>query len=127
MRIAPGQTLGRILKQMADTLAERPLYKSWPEQERAVQTRFEAETLWMHVTGMSRTQTVTSLGHPVQDASVCARLEAAVASRLRGVPLAYVTGRIEFYGREFQVRPGCLIPRPETELLVESAAHWVTA
>ncbi|MBI2821400.1 MAG: peptide chain release factor N(5)-glutamine methyltransferase [Acidobacteria bacterium] len=42
-----------------------------------------------------------------------------IEERARGKPLAYVTGRREFYGRDFLVSPAVLIPRPETELLVE--------
>ena len=44
-----------------------------------------------------------------------------LAQRLRGVPIAYLTGRREFYGRPFQVSDAVLIPRPDTELLVELA------
>ncbi len=44
-----------------------------------------------------------------------------------GLPLPYVLGRWEFYGRQFLVSPDVLIPRPETELLVERAIHWLKA
>ena len=43
----------------------------------------------------------------------------AIGKRLRRVPLSYILGEAEFYGRVFKVGNGCLIPRPETELLVE--------
>ena len=42
-----------------------------------------------------------------------------------GEPLPYLTGKQEFYGLEFEVSPAVLIPRPETELLVESALVWL--
>ncbi|OGI27284.1 MAG: protein-(glutamine-N5) methyltransferase, release factor-specific [Candidatus Moranbacteria bacterium RIFOXYB1_FULL_43_19] len=44
-----------------------------------------------------------------------------VSKRLRGEPIAYITGKKEFYGLEFEVNKNVLIPRPETELLVERA------
>lgn len=49
------------------------------------------------------------------------RFGLALARRLAGEPIAYITGYREFYGREFRVTPDVLIPRPETELLVELA------
>src|SRR3982751_5240011 len=47
--------------------------------------------------------------------------------RLRGKPTQYITGRQEFYGREFRVTPAVLIPRPETELVVEHAIKVLPA
>lgn len=52
---------------------------------------------------------------------------ALVVRRVAGEPIAYITGRREFYGREFQVTPAVLIPRPETELLVELALQRLPA
>jgi len=49
------------------------------------------------------------------------RLAAWVARRRLGEPLQYITGRAHFFGEVVRVGPGCLIPRPETELLVERA------
>jgi release factor glutamine methyltransferase len=54
-------------------------------------------------------------------AALCARIEALAARRSTGEPLAYVLGCAWFYGRPFAVGPEVLVPRPETELLVEAA------
>lgn len=50
-----------------------------------------------------------------------ARLESWIGRRAAGEPMAYLLGRREFHGRDFEVSPAVLIPRPETELLVELA------
>ncbi len=52
---------------------------------------------------------------------------ALVVRRVAGEPIAYITGRREFHGREFVVNPSVLIPRPETELLVELALQRLPA
>jgi release factor glutamine methyltransferase len=49
--------------------------------------------------------------------------EELIRRRLAGEPPAYIRGKQDFYGLEFYVRPSVLIPRPETELLVEKAIH----
>ena len=53
------------------------------------------------------------------------RFRAAVERRATGEPLQYITGVQDFFGREFRVTPDVLIPRPETELLVEAALEVV--
>ena len=53
------------------------------------------------------------------EAPAAAAFEALVARRTAGEPIAYLTGRREFYGRDFAVTPAVLIPRPETELLID--------
>lgn len=54
-----------------------------------------------------------------------APLEALLVRRFSGEPLQYIRGRTEFFGREFEVDDRVLIPRPETEILVETAIEWI--
>jgi release factor glutamine methyltransferase len=55
------------------------------------------------------------------DPAALALYRACIARRAAGEPVQYITGRQEFYGLDFEVSPAVLIPRPETELLVETA------
>lgn len=57
--------------------------------------------------------------------TIIARLEADLREYFAGCPLPYLVGRVEFFGRDFTVSPAVLIPRPETELLVEAALDWL--
>jgi release factor glutamine methyltransferase len=59
-------------------------------------------------------------GDHTPNAEQALRLEHLLQRRIEGEPLAYLLGRREFYGRDFRVTPDVLIPRPETELLVET-------
>lgn len=80
----------------------------------------------MHVCGLTRAELVTHAGVELCETAL-ARLDTLVARRLAGEPLAYLTGLREFWSLPLRVTPAVLIPRPETELLVERAlAHIPT-
>ncbi|MCY3568971.1 MAG: peptide chain release factor N(5)-glutamine methyltransferase [Chloroflexi bacterium] len=82
--------------------------------------RFEAEVLLRHATGLTRAQLYASLTDEV-DPAAQDRFQTALAERTTRKPLAYITGTREFYRLEFRVTPDVLIPRPESELLVDAA------
>jgi release factor glutamine methyltransferase len=86
----------------------------------------EAEVLVRHVLGADR---AALLAHPEQRLSPeqRARLEALLARRQRREPLAYILGFREFYGLAFHVTPAVLVPRQETETLVDEALRWARA
>lgn len=74
--------------------------------------------------GLDRAQLFARLRDPMPEDALEAFRE-LVAARASGTPVAYLTGVREFYGLSFLTRPGVLIPRPETELLVEWALAWL--
>lgn len=86
--------------------------------------RFEAEVLLRHATGLNRAQLYASLTDEI-DPAAQQRFEAAIAERTSRKPLAYITGTREFYRLEFRVTPDVLIPRPESELLVDAALDHI--
>lgn len=79
----------------------------------------EARILLMHVLGVSRTWLIAHDTDPV-DAAAAARFTMLAQRRIGGEPIAYLVGWREFMGHVFKVSPAVLIPRPETELLVET-------
>ncbi|MGY8527191.1 peptide chain release factor N(5)-glutamine methyltransferase [Paracidovorax citrulli] len=80
----------------------------------------EARMLVGLITGLTRTQLITR-DTELLDAAQHARLTDLVSRRVAGEPMAYLTGEREFYGRSFAVGPGVLIPRPDTEAVVQRA------
>jgi release factor glutamine methyltransferase len=82
--------------------------------------RIEAEVLLRHALGVDRGGLYTNLRQrlPAPDEDTANLL---LGRRLAGEPLAYLVGHREFYGLDFIVEPGVLIPRQETELLVDTA------
>ena len=85
--------------------------------------RHEVVQLAACATGRARTSLIAHGDRPLATAESDA-LQAMVARRLAGEPLAYLVGRRDFHGRSFRVDRRVLIPRPETELLVDLAlAH----
>ncbi len=80
----------------------------------------EASLLLGRVLGLSEAQLLARDREPMA-ADAAARFEALLARRLAGEPVAYLTGEKEFWGRPFRVDRRVLIPRPETEHVVEAA------
>lgn len=88
--------------------------------------RVDARVLACHILGVERAWLATHPMHVLTE-SQDAQFESAVVQRALGWPVAYLTGSREFYGRDFAVGPAVLIPRPETETLVEAALERIAA
>lgn len=84
--------------------------------------RLDAEVLLRHLLGWDRTRLFVALPDPLP-AGVAGDYDGLIARRAAGEPVAYLVGEREFMGLPFVVGPGVLVPRPETECLVE----WVAA
>ena len=88
--------------------------------------RLQVELLYGLATGLDRAHVIAAGGDTLPAAAVEA-FEALMERRRRHEPLAYILGKREFFGITFEVGPGCLVPRPETETLVEAALETVKA
>jgi release factor glutamine methyltransferase len=82
--------------------------------------RLTAEVLLAHALSCDRVRLYLDFDKPIGEAEL-ARYRDLVRRRADGEPTAYLVGRREFYGRTFLVDPRVLVPRPETELVVEAA------
>jgi release factor glutamine methyltransferase len=107
MNVAPGATIGALQA----SLPLEPL---------------ENRILLCHALGITRVALITQSERALSDAEA-ADLSALVRRRLDGEPIAYIVGHREFFGLDFQVTPAVLIPRPDTELLVELAIERLPA
>ena len=85
----------------------------------------ETRILLEHVLGWRRTELITRDDEELAEQSV-GRFEALARRRAAGEPIAQLVGTREFFGLEFEVTPDVLIPRPETELLVEIALEQMS-
>jgi release factor glutamine methyltransferase len=100
------------LREAADRLATDPLL--------ADTARRDAELLLLHVLAAPRTVLLSDPARLLSSEQVQA-YEACIIRRLKHEPVQYIVGSQEFYGLPFRVTPAVLIPRPETEHLVEAA------
>lgn len=84
----------------------------------------DAQYLVARVLGKDVTWVLTNIDAALTDPQI-ARLDTLVAERKTGKPLAYILGWAEFYGRRFFVNENVLVPRPETETLIEQAIKYI--
>jgi len=87
------------------------------------EARREAGSLLSFILRKDRTFLISHAEDPIDD-SVISSFREVVERRASGEPLQYITSVQDFFGREFRVTPDVLIPRPETELLVEAALEF---
>lgn len=107
------------LKQYIDE-ATAQLTKAGVDSPRLCAEVLAREILEGDATGSARLFCILEAGRELEAAEL-ERVQALVAQRATGQPLAQIVGRKEFYGRDFVVTRHTLIPRPETELLVDTA------
>lgn len=82
--------------------------------------RFETTVLLAHALGVRREYLIAH-DTDVPDDEAVARFRLYLLMRKTGTPVPYITGRQDFYGRFFEVNPSVLIPRPDTEVLIDTA------
>lgn len=88
--------------------------------------RVDAQVIMAHLLGVNRAYLAANPMRVLSETED-ARIDTLVACRALGHPVAYLLGKREFYSRDFAVGPEVLIPRPETETLVEAALAFFVA
>lgn len=86
--------------------------------------RLDAEVLLAHACGIARAMLLSGIVVSTESAT---RFRAMLGRRMSREPVAYIIGAKEFFSLDFEVTPAVLIPRPETELLVEAALEFVAS
>ena len=109
-------SIGEILQQATRVL----------EREAVADARREAGSLLSHVIGKDRTFLISHAEDALKDREL-REFEEVIARRASGEPAQYITGVQDFYGRSFRVTPAVLIPRPETELLIDAVLPLMKA
>ncbi|HSN15829.1 MAG TPA: peptide chain release factor N(5)-glutamine methyltransferase [Anaeromyxobacteraceae bacterium] len=94
--------------------------QEWFSRKGVDAPRLTGELLLSHALRCERVRLYLDFDKPLGEAELAAFRE-LVKRRAEGEPTAYLVGRREFYGRPFRVSPAVLVPRPETELVVEAA------
>lgn len=98
--------------------------KEFLESQKNLVDDFDSQILLAHVLQISRPQLITRLNTPLSSGQLASATE-AFAQLQTGKPLPYILGHWEFYGLDFNINEHVLIPRPETELLVEKAIAYL--
>lgn len=117
--MATSSTIAESLKQASATLRAAAVPNDL----------LDAQTLLAHALNCDRTHLIVHFNQQLTDDQQTS-YEALIARRATGEPLQYITGQQEFFGLPFIVTPAVLIPRPETEILVEEVIrlaqlhHW---
>ncbi len=98
--------------------------KEFLESQKNLVDDFDAQVLLAHVLEISRPQLIANLHTPLDSLQLDSATQ--LFTRLKiGEPLPYILGQWEFFGLDFEINKNVLIPRPETELLVEKAISFL--
>lgn len=100
------------------TTIREHLNSATPQLIGCITPRLDAEVLLAYVLGVDRAWLIAH-GEDEVSSQDARRFEGLIARRLKREPVAYIVGSKEFYGREFAVTPDVLIPRPESEGIIE--------